>query len=190
MHYALGYKNEFSQQAIVSMHRLRADVFKTRKGWAIETIDGMDIDGYDALDPIYMLIKKASEDNDVHGCWRMLPTSGPYMLKHTFSELLHGQEAPCSETIWELSRFAINAEHYRVMNFSDITAEAIKTIIAFGFERELKSYVTVTTVGVERMLIRSGIHIQRFGPPLQIGVERAVALKILLSEQTRKAILQ
>ncbi|RMP60237.1 hypothetical protein ALQ18_02395 [Pseudomonas marginalis pv. marginalis] len=190
MHYSLGYKNEFNKQAIISMYKLRADVFKTRKGWAIDTIDGMDIDGYDALDPIYMLIKKTFEDNDVQGCWRLLPTSGPYMLKHTFSELLNGEEAPCSEKIWELSRFAINAVEKRVMSFSDITAEAIKTIIAFGFEQQLDSYVTVTTVGVERMLIRSGIHLQRLGPAQQIGVERAVALKILLSEHTRKAILQ
>ena len=49
-------------------------------------------------------------------------------------------------------------------------------------------YVTVTTVAIERMMRRAGIVIERFGPPMQIGVERTVALAIFNNDETCEAL--
>lgn len=187
MLYTIGTKNSFQKSSIYSMHKLRAEVFKHRKGWDIPLIGGMEIDGYDALDPLYMLMQNRCGSDEVQGCWRLLPTTGPYMLKDTFPELLCGNEAPCSEGVWELSRFAVNTKSNRAMSFSEITFQAVREIISFGISKNFQSYVTVTTVGVERMLIRAGINISRFGPPMDIGIERAVALKIFLCDKTQRA---
>ncbi len=91
-------RRHFQNPVLCEMHRLRARVFCERKGWAIPTMSGMEIDGYDAIDPMYMLMHETN--GQLRGCWRLLPTEGPYMLKDTFPELLHGVPAPESPRIW------------------------------------------------------------------------------------------
>ena len=41
----------------------------------------MEIDGYGALGPHYMLIQ--ADDRRVRGCWRLMPTEGPNMANIT-----------------------------------------------------------------------------------------------------------
>lgn len=84
----VGTRRDFPSKVLWDMHRLRTRVFKDRMGWEVPVLSGMEIDGYDATDPYYMVIR--SSNGGVCGCWRMLPTEGPYMLKDTFPELLHG----------------------------------------------------------------------------------------------------
>lgn len=188
MFISIGRRNDFSSQALNSMHELRARIFKQKKMWDIPLINGMEIDGYDALDPYYMIINRSAEQAYVCGCWRILPTTGPNMLAHTFPELLHGQPAPCSVSVWELSRFAIEMPHGNRFGFSQGTTQAIHAIVNFAVECGVEQFVTVTTVGVEKMLMRLGLDIGRLGPALQIGVERAVALRIELNDRTMSAL--
>lgn len=54
----IGRREEFDKKLLGEMHKLRAQVFKERKGWDVSVIDEMEIDGYDALSPYYMLIQK------------------------------------------------------------------------------------------------------------------------------------
>ena len=168
------------------MHRLRAKVFKERMGWDVPILSGMEIDGYDALDPYYMVIRESG--SVVRGCWRLLPTEGPYMLKDTFPELLHGHAIPEDAKVWELSRFAIETEGTHGFGFAGLALEAMREIVSFGDRMGIEHYVTVTTTAVERLLRRAGIAITRFGPPIRIGVENAVALDIDIGEQTHAAL--
>jgi acyl homoserine lactone synthase len=170
----------FKSEDLWAMHKLRARVFKGRMGWEIPILSGMEIDGYDAIEPIYMLIK--SNAGVLLGCWRVLPTDGPYMLKDSFPELLHGQPAPESKKIWELSRFAIETDSNDGFGFSNLTIESIREMMAYGKKHGVKQYVTVTTTAIERLLRRAGAVTSRLGPPLVIGVENAVALYLDVSE--------
>jgi acyl homoserine lactone synthase len=167
------------------MYRLRARVFKERMKWDIPVLSGMEIDGYDALDPHYLLIK---DRNSVRGCWRLMPTEGPYMLRDTFPELLNGRAAPCDARIWELSRFAIDTEGAQGFGFTSIALETMRSLFLFGQDKGIDLYVAVTTVAIERMMRRAGIVVERFGPPVQIGVEKTVALAILNTEETYAAL--
>lgn len=169
-------RREFKSRDLWEMHTLRAKVFKDRLGWEVPVLSGMEIDGYDALEPMYMMIREAG--GPLRGCWRLLPTEGPYMLKDSFSQLLHGQEAPQDPRIWELSRFAIETENAGSFGFSQITMESIDEIISYGYHEGIDQYVTVTTTAIERMLRRAGVVTRRFGAPLKIGVETAVALYV------------
>ena len=56
--------------------------------------------------------------------------------------------------------------------------QSIGEIIRFGHEHAITQYITVTTTAIERMLRRAGVVIRRFGPPLTIGVETAVAIYV------------
>ncbi|OPD71671.1 hypothetical protein AO901_33860 [Pseudomonas aeruginosa] len=136
----------------------------------------------------YMLIQEDTPEAQVFGCWRILDTTGPYMLKNTFPELLHGKEAPCSPHIWELSRFAINSGQKGSLGFSDCTLEAMRALARYSLQNDIQTLVTVTTVGVEKMMIRAGLDVSRFGPHLKIGIERAVALRIELNAKTQIAL--
>jgi acyl homoserine lactone synthase len=182
----IGQRRHFNAVDLRAIHVLRAKVFKERLGWDIPVLAGMEIDGYDALEPHYMVIR--NEKNMVCGCWRMMPTDGPYMLKDTFPELLNGAAAPEHGRIWELSRFAIETEGDSNFGFAERAMEAMRGIVAFADEHGIDKYVTVTTIAVERLLRHAGVEITRMGPPLRIGVERAIALEIHLGTQTRQAL--
>jgi acyl homoserine lactone synthase len=149
-------------------------------------MSGMEIDGYDALDPYYMMISEPTLG--LRGCWRALPTEGPYMLKDTFPQLLYGQTAPSDPKIWELSRFAIEADGPQGFGFSGISLDALREIVTFGDKMGIEHYVTVTTASIERMMKRAGFAVTRFGPPMRIGVENAVALDFDIGEQTHEAL--
>ena len=174
-------RREFQNRELWEMHTLRAKVFQGRLGWEVPVLSGMEIDGYDALEPHYMMMREPDSGvlrGILRGCWRLLPTVGPYMLKDSFPQLLHGQPAPCDEHIWELSRFAIETGGSGQFGFSEITMESFAAITRYGYEHGIEKYVTVTTTSIERLLRRAGVVTRRFGAPVQIGVERAVALYV------------
>jgi acyl homoserine lactone synthase len=177
LHIRIAPRRDFKSRDLWEMHTLRAKVFKDRLGWEVPVLAGMEIDGYDALEPLYMMIREPGP-GALRGCWRLLPTDGPYMLKDSFAQLLHGQAAPQDARIWELSRFAIETEGNGSFGFSDITLASIAQIISHGYHAGIDQYVTVTTVAIERLLRRAGVVTRRFGEPLQIGVEKAVALYV------------
>jgi acyl homoserine lactone synthase len=170
------------------MHRLRAQVFKDRKRWDVTIIADMEIDGYDALNPYYLVLEEKAASQKQFGCWRILPTTGPYMLKDTFPELLHGAEPPRSSRVWELSRFAILPRNKQSHSLSTDSVLAIKAVIEFALGQGVEEFVTVTTPGVEKLLRRKGLDIIRFGPALRIGVENALALRIRLNQTTCKSL--
>ncbi|MEG0635250.1 Acyl-homoserine-lactone synthase [compost metagenome] len=181
-------RNDMDSLRLKAMHALRARVFKGRKQWDVSIIDDMEIDGYDALNPYYMTLNDRRRPDVPIGCWRLMPTTGPNMLAHSFAQLLDGVPAPCAESVWELSRFAIECPERSTFSFSQGTALAIREVVAFGLARNVSHYVTVTTMGIERMLRRLGVDLSRLGGAQQIGVERAVALRIELNDTTRQAV--
>jgi len=182
----IGQRQEFSRNELRAIHVLRAKVFRDRMGCDVPVLDGMEIDGYDALEPHYMVIR--DDASQVCGCWRMMPTEGPYMLKDTFPQLLHGAAAPVDGQVWELSRFAIETEGDSRFGFAERALAAMRGIVTFADQHGIRKYVTVTTTAVERLLRHTGVETTRMGPPLQIGVERAVALEIHLGDKTRAAL--
>lgn len=172
--------------ALAQMYRLRAKVFGERMGWEVAVLSGMEIDSYDAQSPYYMLVR--NDSGAVCGCWRLLPTQGPYMLRDTFPQLLRGHDAPASPDVWELSRFAIVSPEHSAYGFGELALDAMRAVVTFADRFGIRSYVTVTTTAVERLLARARIAMQRFGPPMRIGDVNAVALTIDLGEQTHEAL--
>ena len=90
------------RQTMRRMFRFRHRVFHERLGWEVESRNGLEMDRFDALDPVYMVSENIRKEID--GSWRLLPTTGPYMLKDTFPQLLRGEAAPRDPAVWEISR--------------------------------------------------------------------------------------
>lgn len=88
------------------MFKMRAAVFAERLGWEVTVVDGREVDRFDAEDPLY-LFAVDELTRELKGAVRLLPTTGPNMLRDVFSLLIPGGSVE-SPLIWESSRFAIN----------------------------------------------------------------------------------
>jgi acyl homoserine lactone synthase len=163
-------------EAIAEMHCLRYRVFKERLSWDVQFSGGLEIDEFDALHPAYLL--QRAGDGRIQGCVRLLPSTGPTMLRDTFSLLLDGAAFQASSTIWESSRFAldIDAEAPKAAHgLASATYELFAGMIEFGLSRQLTEIVTVTDVRMERILRRAEWPLRRVGTPRTFGNTVAVA---------------
>lgn len=158
------------------MHRLRYRVFKERLDWDVSTSGGFEIDTFDSLKPHYLLLR--GEEERVDGCVRLLPTTGPTMLRDTFPALLDGLSAPQTPHVWESSRFALDlppSAPKRAGGIARGTYKLFAGMIEFGLSRGLRKIVTVTDLRMERILHRAGWPLERIAVPRTIGTTRAVA---------------
>lgn len=177
------------------MFRLRYETFSERLGWKVETHDGMERDGFDDM-PAARYIIARSVGQTIDACWRLLPTTGPNMLRDVFPELLHGMPAPAAPDIWELSRFALASQrlqrndegHHPQLGFGGLSVALMRESTRFAQQHGIARYVTVTTTAIERMLKRQQVHIHRLGPPVHIGQVLTVACFIEIDEQTLSAL--
>lgn len=172
----------FDANILDSLYRFRYDIFYKRLRWDVNTIGGRERDHYDDLNPFY-IVSADRKKNEVDGCWRLLPTDGPYMLKDTFPELLAGEEAPNSRRIWELSRFAVKPPHPDARVQVSFTTRCFELMLAayrFASAHDINEYVTVTSAAVERMMRSAGIPLSRLGDgsTIRIGKVLTVACRI------------
>ncbi|MEK6748742.1 MAG: acyl-homoserine-lactone synthase [Pseudomonadota bacterium] len=177
-----------AQEDLQNMHHLRYRVFRQRLNWEVCGENEQELDSYDLLNPVYLLVRDGGKN--VIGSWRMLPTTGPNMLRDTFPELLDGSCAPGSNDIWELSRFATesNSREHVAGYTSMVPFLMMQAAYTFAVQNNIRRYVTVTNVALERMLRRLGVSVARLGKLRQIGVERAVALSIEIDDVTHAAL--
>jgi acyl homoserine lactone synthase len=171
----------FRSTDIDAMHALRFEVFRERLGWEVPCVDRREIDDYDSLDPTYMLVKDSH--GAVTGCWRMLPTTTPYMMKDTFPQTLGGQVAPEDETIWELSRFALGRHEGSTSRFCDTVLLMMARAVEHAMSQGVTAFVSVTTTAIERLMKSLGLKTQRFAPPVQIGIEKTVAFRLEVNQE-------
>lgn len=163
-------------ETIAEMHKMRYRVFKERLDWDVEFSSGMEVDSFDALRPAYLIQRGKSER--INGCVRLLPTTGPTMLRDTFPQLLHGNPMPASDDIWESSRFALDAAEGAPLGRGRIavaTYELFAGVVEFGLANGLREIVTVTDERFERILRCVGWPLRRLGPSERIGNTMAVA---------------
>jgi len=173
------------------MHRLRHRVFHDKLGWDVSSRNGLEIDQFDALDPTYMLA--SDHHGHVEGTWRLLPTSGPYMLKDVFPQLLRGERAPEDPDIWEISRFAVSPrnDYSRAQaNLNEISFDMIRAAYDFAVAKGISHYVFATSVALERLFLCLGLPVYRFGDQKaqRIGKVLSVGCWLDVNEQFQRAV--
>jgi len=153
--------------------RYRYQVFVERLGWQLPVPQGAETDQFDGPDAIYVV---AEEEGEITGCARLLRTDLPYPLVSIFPELLNGAPAPCDPTIWELSRFtAVNLSRptkTSLAQFPKSTAAILMhAAMTCAAEYGARRLVTVTAIGMVRLIRILGIHSHRMGPPRIVNGE-------------------
>jgi N-acyl-L-homoserine lactone synthetase len=162
-------RSKFSTE-IDTMFSIRKKVFFERMHWNVTPINKWEIDGYDALDPLYVL--SLDERARVVGGLRLLPTMGFNMLNDTFPELLPDGARIESPLIWESSRFAVDHEAdvpIGPKGISRATAELGLAMNEIGGQIGLTHIVTVYDALMHRILKRAGCAGEPIGPSRRIG---------------------
>jgi acyl homoserine lactone synthase len=158
------------------IYRLRHQVFKQSLDWDVECLHGREIDQFDTDAAVYGAV---SDDFGVlEGCFRLLPTTAPYMLRDVFPELLHGHPAPVDPRILECSRFAVFPQPGNSGSISEllrITSELLIIQLEYCLAHNIHTMVCATDLRFERILRGAGLTCERYGPPLRVGNTHAVA---------------
>ncbi|MCK1742064.1 conjugal transfer protein TraI [Bradyrhizobium sp. 139] len=178
------YYGEFVPD-LAEMHRLRYRIFKQRLDWKVEVSGDMEVDEFDVLRPVHLLNRSSS--GHIQGCVRLLPSTGPTMLRDTFPILLDGWPPPRSERIWESSRFALDVPQdapKATGGLAAATYELFAGMIEFGLSIGLTEIVTVTDARMERILRRAGWPLRPLGKARQLGNTTAIAGYLEVSSDT------
>ncbi|MGI3901251.1 MAG: acyl-homoserine-lactone synthase [Janthinobacterium lividum] len=173
---------------MAEMHRLRARVFRDRMKWDVVVKDGREIDGFDSLNPLYLL--SIDPAGSVVGTLRLLPTTGPNMLRDVFPELLSAGDNVESPTIWESSRFAVDlaAPSKPGIRVNQVTTELLCGIVEIGMIAGLSMIVSVFDAYMLRVLRSAGYGPDLLGTPKKIGSVMAHAGLFDVSEEAWQRI--
>jgi N-acyl-L-homoserine lactone synthetase len=181
-------RSKFSAE-MDAIFSIRKKVFFERMRWNVVPINKWEIDGYDAIDPLYVL--SINEHAQVVGGLRLLPTMGFNMLNDTFPELLPDGVRIESPLIWESSRFAVDHEAdvpIGPKGISRATAELGLAMNEIGAQIGLTHVVTVYDALMHRILKRAGCAGEPLGPAQRIGTALTYAVFFEIGAETERAL--
>lgn len=143
--------------------RLRRRIFVEGLGWAL-SVDrwGRERDQFDRKDTIYGAVV---EDGSPVGCWRLLPTTGPYLLGDVFPHLAGGEPLPRDMATWEISRFGVDPLHLQP---EMVSRELLGLMMRFAAANRIATIVAVTDEAFSKLLGRAGLKLFRYS-----GVDRS-----------------
>ena len=185
---AAGRLEDLPRDIRIGLGAYRYEVFVRRLGWTIPTATGNQTSEWDQFDDgTTVHIVAMSPERRVCGCARLMPTTGRYLLKDVFPELLGSESPRASTTLWELSRFAGSTPRSVHDNTSERSAPgmqlfpyALALAAAFG----ATEVIGVVSRSVERLYRRSGLTLQRIHPDVTTRNSSIVACSIELSPAT------
>lgn len=155
-----------------ALFRLRHQVFSEQLQWCAWSKAGEERDEYDSPEFSPLYLASFTDDGRLSGCLRLLPTSGPNMLTDTFCGYLKDVEIPEDETIWEISRFAVDREINDFRGDSCVgsaAAELIQGLSEYGLRNGIKRYIALYAASMTKFVIRLGARPQFLGPARFVG---------------------
>ncbi len=175
------------------MFRMRAVVFSERLGWEVTVADGKEIDRFDDEDPLYLLcVDDVSEE--LKGAVRLLPTTGPNMLRDVFAVLVPDGSVE-SPLIWESSRFAVNPmltvgpdrrDANRVVNTT--TIELLCGLVEAAQLAGVEHIVSVFDARMARIFRAVDCPCELIGIPTRIGSTMTFAGLFEISDAMRRRL--
>jgi acyl homoserine lactone synthase len=166
-----GTPQSLNADVMSGLARYRYRVFIEQLGWPMPCADGQELDEFDTPSTTYLLAR--NEQGQTVGTARLLPTTQPYLLAEVFPQLMGGLPLPRSDTVWELSRFAAvdleAAQGHALSAFSSpVAVELLQQAIRSASDHGAERLITVSPIGVERLLRRAGFKAHRAAPPVLV----------------------
>ena len=195
MEFLTGKTADLHPAVVTGLAEYRHRVFVEQLGWQLNCKEGLELDEFDHEGTLYVVARNGG--GEVAGTARLLPTTQPYLLSEIFPNLLHGQPVPASSDIWELSRFAaVDFDAQRsspIGQFSSPVAVALlRATLHAAAQRGARWLITVSPLGVERLLRRAGFQAHRAGPPLIVDGQPIFAcwIKVEADHHAEQIILK
>lgn len=169
------------------MFRQRYEVFIRKLKWDIPGVDhrlGREMDQFDGPDTVYLLVM---DDSAVLGASRMVPTTGPNLMRDVFPTLCSAGP-PDSGDVWEWSR-----GHVKPDEPPPIRSKVLDHIFVSGYEFALSSGIGALTAQINAAefprWLKRGLVVDLLGPPVSLpdGSE-IVALKHLITPATLERV--
>ena len=146
-----GSNASFFPKEIDAMFRNRAEIFGARLGWEVVVEGGYERDVFDDTNPLYLVSVDPSTET-YRGSLRLLPTTGPNMLRDVFPQLLDGDYIE-SATIWECSRIcAIAGPDQSEQNGNGVNHVLSELILGIGEVAVAAGLTQIAAVFDARML--------------------------------------
>jgi len=166
-----GLPANLQPEMMTGVARYRHKVFVETLGWKLQCESGLEYDQFDRDDTVYVVAQ--NEHQEIIGTARLLPTIRPYLLGEVFPQLMNGLPVPASDEVWELSRFAAldfkAAATSALAQFSSpIATGLLRTSLAQAASLGAKHLITVSPLGIERLLRKAGFNAHRAGPPMLV----------------------
>ena len=181
---AAGRREELPQRLLRDMGRYRHKVFVNHLGWPLQSSDDIESDEFDGPDAVY--VSSRDDRGQVNGVARLLPTTAPYLLERIFPSLWGGPDLPHNDEIWELSRFA--AVDFASLSSHANQAPAVHAVSLFEHVIQIakkygaRTLVTVSPIGMERLLRVNGFRVARAGAPIVHDGSPILALALKLDD--------
>jgi len=162
----------FFPREMHAMFRSRAETFSGRLGWEVMVRNGYERDRFDDLDPLY-LVSVDPETEAYWGSLRLLPTTGPNMLRDVFPQLLEDGETVASPTIWESSRIcAVSGPGQPGGGRRGVNRVLSELILGIGEAAVLAGLTEIVSVfdaRILRVLEAAGCKLRIIGKPKNVG---------------------
>ena len=188
-----GIERSLHTEIMDEVFRMRAEVFSGRLGWKVSLTDGREIDRFDSEDPLYLL-SVHEQTGALQGAVRLLPTTGPNMLRDVFSVLVPGG-APESPLIWESSRFAVNpaimttgerSQANHIVN--RVTIELLCGIVEVCQQAGVEHVVSVFDARMARIFRTANCSFEIIGAPTRIGKSMTYAGLFEMTDHMRRRL--
>lgn len=153
------------------MHRLRKQVFHDRLKWEVCVEGDWEVDSFDDEDPLYVL--SVDSENRLQGSLRLLPTTGPNMLRDVFGQITRNFGTVSNPMVWESSRFCIRmpsgSDQRESHHISKSTVELIAGMGEVGLLAGIDHIVTVYDAFLRRIIRQTGCKEELIGEAVRFG---------------------
>ena len=155
------------------MFHQRHKVFVRILGWDLPDADHEkqhEADRFDGPETVYLLVMRGG---DLLGASRMVPTTGPHLMRDVFPGLCSGG-APAGPDIWEWSR-----GHVKPDEPHQVRSRVLDHIFLSGYEFALAAGIGSLTAQINAAefprWLKRGLVVEMLGPPLRLDVGGEIA---------------
>jgi acyl-homoserine lactone synthase len=168
---------------IEEVYRFRHRFFVEHMRWEnLRRPDGREIDSFDGPDAVHIVHK---DKGGIFIYTRLLPTTGPHLLKDLYPEILQGNVAPHGPDVWEWTRAAIAPERRDSRKGADpMTGRMFISAVEAALYLGIRGFVVETHPALLTRGLEVGFEARPLALPTVYRGEPVLALWTGVTDQT------
>jgi acyl-homoserine lactone synthase len=169
------------ESQLEDMYVLRHRMFVERMHWeGLRKPDGREIDEFDNEDAIYLLV---TDDGEVCGCHRIIPSTKPHLLSEVFADACDGRGVLQSPRVVECGRTCVDEDRLPRDKLRIARRVLMTGLMEFSLRIGASHFTGINPVSVMSHYLRLDWDIQPLGAPRKMeDGETYVAVAYTVSE--------